>query len=229
MAGAVTAPGADQGSISESKQSSTRLSLEASTRIPLDIGVQARIQTPHWVRFTLGVGFTPGMYLGIVNDVVNATNPYSPLRTSVTSVYDDGWSYNARVGLRPSERAGLYLDFGYANVNLNGKLDVSDMAQSFGMPIVAVDSPSYEIRTDLDMLMFELGWEGHLGERALLGAGLGLLVPLGSETETSANFDETRVDQAAQVASEAAALLDAGMEKHAYVPTIAVRLGYDLF
>jgi hypothetical protein len=174
-----------------------------------------------------------------VNDTLSGAGLYDSIAAAaVASAFDGGYSYNFRAGLRPAADGGVYLDAGYSHTGLDGVVDLGNMlssqASGGALPPQArrlagnIDA-SYDLKTSLDMLMLELGWEGHWGARALLGLGVGLMAPLGAKTELSGGRGSAALaSEMRAIAQEAAETLDSNLTKYGYLPSVTLRLGADL-
>lgn len=207
----------------------TRLSLEAVTRLPLDIGAQVRLQTSTWFRLSAGAGFVPEAYVSVVNDTLRDANLYNSITAAaVSSAFESGLTYNFRVGIRPSPNGGIYLDAGYAHTSLDGEFDLSSMLRGQGQRLPGAADAKYQLQTSLDMLMFELGWEGNIGKRMLLGIGLGLMATLDAKTDVSGGEGGLATTALKEIAAEAATTLDSNLTQYGYLPTLTLRLGADL-
>lgn len=208
-----------------------QLSLEAATRMPIDVGGQVRLQSPFWLRVTAGAGVVPRGYVGMLNGALAANNVYDPIAESlINSAFESGWTYNFRVGIRPSRTLGLYADVGIGRAQLSGGLDVATVAATTDttLPVNDFDAYGYGVETNFDLLIAEVGWEGHIGDHFLLGIGVGLLAVTNAQSTATANFEEAQTEVITEATDEATALLDDTIESYGYLPTLTVRLGFDL-
>ncbi|MCA9598254.1 MAG: hypothetical protein KC776_33310 [Myxococcales bacterium] len=190
------------------------LSLEGVTRIPVDVGGQIIFETPIGLRFGGGYGAIPSAYVNVV------TGAASNASGSDLSIFDGGHVWRAQIGMRPIPKLGFYLDAGYAKVTLNGSVDPA----SFGT-ITGVTLYPSGVTTTLDMWFAELGYQGHVGDRVVLGLGVGLMGTMSSSTQV----DEPSQNTTAQaLTAEATNTVDQQIERYGFIPNLTLRLGFDL-
>jgi hypothetical protein len=131
-----------------------------------------------------------------------------------------GHTWRVQAGLRPFRALGLYGDFGYARLRAKGSLDLS----SAGVPALAQLGGGYRADTTLDMWLVELGYQAELADRVVLALALGAMGTFEATTTISA------VDGAPgnSLLNDAAAQADSALESYGIVPTLTLRLGFDL-
>jgi hypothetical protein len=195
------------------------LSLEAATRAPVDVSVQARFETPGGLRLGGGYGWLPSSYLGFVARAATlATGTDSGTGALAAHGYQHGRSWHAVVGLRPFHNTGVYLDAGYAEVRLGGAIATSVLV---GSPDVV---GAYSVATTTRMWLVELGYQAQIADRIVFAVGIGATGVLASHTTASADqgtaLPQSTVDAATQS-------LDDSM-RHLLLPTLDARLGFDL-
>jgi hypothetical protein len=197
------------------------LSLEAVTHAPIDMGVQLGLETPQGLRLFGGYGFVPGTYMGLLTGVAANASGNSYAAALLDQAKYQGHTWRIQAGLRPFRAIGLYGDFGYARLSAKGSLDLS----SSGMPVLEALGGGYVATTNLDMWLVELGYQGELADRLVLGLALGCMGTLKSKT-TIAAVDGAPTNNA--ILNSAASQADAALEKYGIVPTLTLRLGFDL-
>jgi hypothetical protein len=197
------------------------LSLEGVTHAPIDAGFQVGLETPQGLRLFAGYGWVPGSYMSLLTGVAaNASSsPYA--RALLDETKYEGHTWRLQAGFRPFRSLGLYADIGYAQVNAKGSLDLA----SSGIPQLAALGGGYQAQTRLDMWLVELGYQGQLADRIVLGLALGAMGTIGSTTSITA-VDGAPTNQA--ILSSAATQADTALEKYGIVPTLTLRLGFDL-
>lgn len=197
------------------------LSLEGVTRIPVDVGVQAGVETPFGLRLFASYGWVPQAYIGALTGIAaNATDDVRA-RLLLDSVDYSGHTTRITIGVRPFRRLGLYLDAGYAHVRLNAARDLPDI----DIPGVVVLRGGYRATTGLDLWVAELGYQAELGRRLVLGAGVGVVGPIDAKTTITA-VNGAPDDPA--IRADAVRTVDRSFERYGYVPTLTLRLGFDL-
>jgi hypothetical protein len=197
------------------------LSVEGVTHAPVDIGAQLGIETPQGVCLFGGYGFVPGGYMNLLTGIAASASRNAYAEALLNDARYAGHVWRVQVGLRPFRSLGLYADVGYAQLSARGDLDLS----SSSVPQLAALGGGYQARTRLDMWLVELGYQGQLADRLVLGLALGAMGTFNSTTTISAvNGAPTN----SLVLGSAAGQADAALEKYGIVPTLTLRLGFDL-
>ena len=197
------------------------LSLEGVTHAPIDMGFQLGLETPQGVRLFAGYGWVPGSYMNLLTSIAaNASgSPYA--QTLLDDTQYAGRTWRLQAGFRPFRAIGLYADVGYAQVNANGSLDLA----SSSIPQLAALGGGYQAHTRLDMWLVELGYQGQIADRLVLGLALGAMGTLNSTTSITAVNGAPTNDA---ILNSAATQADTALEKYGVVPTLTLRLGFDL-
>ena len=117
------------------------------------------------------------------------------------------------IGFRPV--AGLYLDVGYARVDLSGAL--------------RADQYSYSIDTTLHMWTAEIGYQAQIADRLVLALGLGVMKTFSASSSVEADFELGRSARALAITSDAVDEYDHKLEQYGIVPTLTARIGWDFF
>jgi hypothetical protein len=197
------------------------LSLEAVTHAPIDMGAQLGVETPQGLRLFGGYGVVPGSYMGLLTGIAANASDNAYAQTLLNDARYRGHTWRVQVGLRPFRALGLYADVGYARLNARGDLDLA----ASSIPQLARLGGGYEASTALDMWLVELGYQGQIADRLVLGLALGCMGTFNATTTISAvNGAPTSNALLGDAASQA----DAALEKYGIVPTLTLRLGFDL-
>jgi hypothetical protein len=197
------------------------LSLEGVTHAPVDVGVQLGLETPQRLRLFGGLGWVPSGYMGLLTGIAANGSGNSYARALLEHGEYTGNTWHIQAGWRPFRSLGLYGDIGYARVNATGALDLA----SSGVPQLAMFGGGYVAKTQLDMWLIELGYQGELADRLVLGLALGVMGTFNSTTRINA-VDGAPSNNA--ILTSAATQADTALEKYGYVPTLSLRLGFDL-
>jgi hypothetical protein len=196
------------------------LALEGVTRAPIDVGVQAGVEAPFGLRLFGGYAWVPQVYIGTLMDIAASAAGDSRARMVLDSVDYSGRTLRVMLGVRPFSRLGLYLDAGYANVRLKASRVIPELL----VPGVVLPRGGYRATTDLDLWVIELGYQLQFSRRFVLAAALGVTGTLDARTGIvptgGAPNDPALRDGARQV--------DSAFERYGYVPTLTLRLGFDL-
>jgi hypothetical protein len=185
------------------------------------LGVQLGVETPQGLRLFAGYGWVPGSYMSLLTGVAANASGNSYAKTLLKHATYDGHTWRVQVGWRPFRAIGLYGDVGYAQVRANGALDLA----SSSIPQLAMFGGGYTANTRLDMWLLELGYQGELADRIVLAVALGAVGTFNSTTSiTAVNGAPT----SNAILNAAASQADAALEKYGIVPTLTLRLGFDL-
>ena len=209
------------GKAAEQRRKAWMLDLEGVTHAPIDMGVQLGLETPQGLRLFGGYGWVPGSYMNLLTGIAaNASsNAYAD------ALLDDaeyrGRTWRVQLGWRPFRAIGLYGDIGYARLTAEGALNLA----SSRIPQLAVFGGGYEANTRLDMWLIELGYQAQIADRLVLGLALGAMGTLDATTRiTAVNGAPTN----SAILNTAATEADNALEKYGVVPTLTLRLGFDL-
>jgi len=209
------------GKAAEQRQKAWLLSVEGVTHAPIDMGLQLGLETPQGLRLFGGYGWVPGSYMNLLTGIAASASHNSYADALLDDAEYRGHTWRVQVGWRPFRAIGLYGDVGYARLNANGALDLA----SSSVPQLAVFGGGYEANTHLDMWLVELGYQSQIADRLVLGLALGAMGTLDATTRiTAVNGAPTNSAILNTAASEA----DSALEKYGIVPTLTLRLGFDL-
>jgi hypothetical protein len=109
---------------------------------------------------------------------------------------------------------------GYAQLRANGSLDLS----STSVPALAALGGGYDATTRLDMWLVELGYQGQLEDRVVLAVALGVMATFNSRT----TIVSVEGAPSSRLLDEIATQADSALESYGIVPTLTLRLGFDL-
>jgi hypothetical protein len=195
------------------------LSLEAVTHAPIDMGAQLGLETPQRLRLFAGYGWVPGSYMNLLTGIAASASGNSYARALLDDAEYRGHTWRVQVGFRPFRNLGLYGDVGYARLRAKGSLDLASSSVS----ALADLGGGYRADTKLDMWLFELGYQGQIADRLVLGLALGAMGTVESTT-TIASVDGA---PSSRLLNDAATQADEALESYGIVPTLTVRLGFD--
>jgi hypothetical protein len=208
-------------SAAERRRKAWILSVEGVTHAPIDIGIQVGGETPQGLRLSGGYGWVPGSYMNLLTGIAANASGNSYAQALLNQAQYQGHTWRAQIGWRPFRAIGLYGDVGYAQLSAKGSLDLA----SSGIPKLAMFGGGYTANTRLDMWLVELGYQGELADRVVLALALGAMGTFNSTTSiTAVNGAPTNN----AILNAAAAQADTALEKYGVVPTLTLRLGFDL-
>lgn len=211
------------------------LDLEASTDVPVALGVTAGLELPLGLRASSSLGTLPRGYVSLINAVVQSfPNTYNQATGDlIEQTLQSSLVWRSHVGWATS--LGLYFDAGYGLVALGGGTSTEALLAAVTgqqAPGQGGASQDYAITSTLHMLDLEVGWKGELGEGFTLRAGLGLAGTLAASSSVDAEFTPARpAGQRLVKEFEAYAegyLVDT-YTSYVFTPVISLGLGYRLF
>lgn len=209
------------GKVAEARRDAWLLSLEGATHAPVDVGAQVGLETPQGLRVFAGYGFVPGGYMSLLTGIAASASGDSYARRLLEDSRYSGKTWRVQVGIRPFRKLGLYTDVGYSRLTARGDWDLA----SSDVPQLAALGGGYQARTALDLWLVEVGYQAQLADRLVLGVALGCMGTFGASTRIVA-VDGAPTDSA--ILSSAARDADSALQKYGYVPTLTLRLGFDL-
>jgi hypothetical protein len=196
------------------------LSVEGVTHAPIDVGLSVAFEAPPGLRVSGGYGWVPGSYMDLLTNVAASASEGGYARALLERADYEGHTWRLQVGVRPFRSLGLYADVGYLRLDATGSLDLADS----GIEQLEALRGGYRAHTKLDMWLVELGYQAQVADRLVFALGLGAIGTLSSTTTISA-IDGARTNKyLGTVESET----DAALEKYGIVPTLTLRVGFDL-
>jgi hypothetical protein len=197
------------------------LSLEGTTRVPIDVGVQAGVETPFRVHASIAYGWVPSAYSGLLSGIAASVSGDALAAAILNHTSYQGRTFRGQAGVRPFRSLGLYADFGYARLSLDGSLDLA----ASGVPSLQGLSGGYQAHTTVDMWLVEVGSQHEFWDSVIMGLAFGVMGTFDARTTiVSVNGAPTSPDL-----GEAAKQADAALKAYGFVPTITLRLGFDFF
>jgi hypothetical protein len=194
-------------------------SMEGATRTPVDVGVQATLESPFHLRLSAGYGWVPTSYSSLFTGIASSASGNAEVSAILTHASYQGRTLRAAIGVRPFTTAGLHIDFGYARLNLDGALDLA----ASGVPALESQSGVYQAHATMDAWLVEIGSQFEAWG-VVCGFAFGLMRTFAAHTTVSAANGAS----ANQLLGSAAQQADAALKTYGYVPTLTLRLGFDL-
>lgn len=198
-----------------------RLSIEGTTHAPIDMGAQASLETPIRIRLTFGLGWVPSAYSGLLTGIAASASGDAQVGAILNHTNYQGRTFRGQAGVRPFRSLGLYADLGYARLNVDGTLDLA----ASGVPSLQVLGGGYQAHTTVDMWLVEIGSQHEFWDSVVLGLAVGVMGTFDARTSiTSANGAPT-----SPALGQAVKQTDDALKSYGFVPTITLRLGFDVF
>jgi hypothetical protein len=196
------------------------LSVEAVTHAPLDLGVQAGVETPFGLRLFGGYGWVPSAYSGLLTGIAASASGDARAELLLRRANYQGHTWRIQLGVRPFRSLGFYGDVGYAKLSVDSSLDLSES----GVPELAGLGGGYEAHTDVDLWLFELGYQGEVKNRLVWALALGMVGTFDARTRIASVQGAPTSPALDEVAERG----DAALESYGFIPTLTFRLGFDL-
>jgi hypothetical protein len=206
--------------ISDRAREGWLLSVEGVTHVPLDVGAELGVETPFGLRLFAGYGFVPEAYIGALTGIAANATGDPRARILLDAVEYSGRTARVTLGVRPFRKLGFYLDAGYVHLRLEAARDIPDLS-SFGLVPIRGGSRA---TSGFDLWVVELGYQLQLAQRLVLAAGLGVTGTLDAKTRIAPTGGAPN-DPALP---EAARQVDVAFERYGYLPTLTLRIGFDL-
>ena len=195
------------------------LSMEGATRTPVDVGVQATLESPFHVRISAGYGWVPTAYSGLFTGIASAASGNAEVAAILNHASYQGRTLRAAIGVRPFTTAGLHVDVGYTRLNLDGALDLA----ASGVPALEIQGGIYQAHTTMDAWQVEIGSQFEEWG-VVFGFAFGLMRTFAAQTTVST----ANGAPASPLLGPAAQQADAALKTYGYVPTLTLRLGFDV-
>jgi hypothetical protein len=195
------------------------LSVEGATRTPVDVGVQATVESPFHLRFSAGYGWVPAAYSSLFTGIASSASGNAEVSAMLNHASYQGRTFRAAIGVRPFNASGLHIDVGYVRLNLDGTLDLA----SSGVPALESQGGVYQSHTTMDAWLVEIGSQFEEWG-VVFGVALGLTRTFAAHTTVSG----TNSSSASSLLGPAAQQADSALKTYGYVPTLTLRLGFDL-
>ena len=130
-----------------------------------------------------------------------------------------GRTLRAAIGVRPFTAAGLHVDVGYTRLNLDGALDLA----ASGVPALEIQGGIYQAHTTMDAWQVEIGSQFEEWG-VVFGFAFGLMRTFAAQTTVSTANGASSNPLLGPAAQQA----DAALMTYGYVPTLTLRLGFDV-
>lgn len=208
----------EPGTESKDRTKDFTLAIEGAANIPLDVGFEAGVDMPFGLRIFGGYGWIVAPYSTFLR---GASIADGPARVTINEARASGYLLRAKLGIRPFRKLGLYFDAGYARAELDGSVDLTGSVSGVGSI-----SGGYNASSSLDLWLVELGYQAKIENRLVLAAGLGFTGTIAANTTVSPLGVAQQSDPTAIRLSEASA--DRALEKYGYIPTLNLKLGFNL-
>jgi hypothetical protein len=197
------------------------LSIEGATHAPVDMGVLATLDTPIRMRLTFGYGWVPSAYSGLLTGIAASASGDPQVSAILNHTNYQGRTFRGQAGVRPFRSLGLYADFGYARLNIDGTLDLA----ASGVPALQALGGGYQAHSTVDMWLVEIGSQDEFWDAVVMGLAFGVMGTFDARTSITADNGAPT----SPVLGQAAKQTDAALKSYGFVPTITLRLGFDFF
>jgi hypothetical protein len=176
-------------------------------------------ETPFGLHVYAGIGWIPSSYASLLRGIAASATGDPQARALLEQADYTGNTWRIQIGIRPFKHVGLYLDGGYSRVTFSGSANLSES----GDPTLVAVGGNYVSSTALDMWLLELGYMGEVKNRLVLGGALGVMRTMDSSS-TFKRTDGASSPFFGALASRA----DTALESYGIVPTLTLRVGFDV-
>jgi hypothetical protein len=196
------------------------LAVAGATHAPIDLGVLATLETPFRLRLSFGYGWVPPAYSALLTGIAASESGDAQAAAILNHASYQGHTFRGQAGVRPFRSLGLFVDVGLARLSADGSLELA----ASGIPALRALGGGYRAHTTVDMWLLEVGSQHEFWHTVVLGFAVGVMGTLSSQTDiVSVNGAPT-----SPLLGQAAGQADAAIKSHGYVPTVTLRLGFDL-
>ncbi|HEY6562179.1 MAG TPA: hypothetical protein VI072_33155 [Polyangiaceae bacterium] len=222
-----TSPAQDRGHTrsedAENFRDQWMVALSLATHAPVDLGLELAVETPIRLRFLAGLGYVPSGYLSVITGaLVGADALNDESRTLIEDGFESGRAWRLGIGIRPFKNFGAYLDGGFSHLSVSGSIDANEARELTGVRL----STSYKVKSSLSAWFLELGYQGLIADRVLLAFGFGVMRSINSRTSADPTGQPSATESLFDDAATNAA--DDAIEKYGIIPTLNLRLGFDV-
>jgi hypothetical protein len=169
----------------------------------------------------MGYGWIPSAYSGLLTGIAASASGNAQVGAILNHTSYQGHTFRVQTGVRPFRSLGLYADFGYARLSLAGSLDLA----TSGVPSLQGLGGGYQAHTTVDMWLVEVGYQHEFWDSVTMGLSLGVMGTFAAQTSITAKNGAPTSPALDQAAKET----DVALRSYGFVPTISLRLGFDLF
>lgn len=164
--------------------------LEVGTEMPVTVGATVAAIWPSGWRISSGLGYLPGSYVALINEVVQQF-PYSydaDTGDLIEETLQNSLIWRTHLGWQTDY--GLYFEGGYRLTTLGG--GTSTEALLIGITNWEGSnsengSGTYDVRSTLHMLDGEVGWSTEITERWAFRTGLGVAATFAASSSVASN------------------------------------------
>ena len=166
--------------------------VELATDFPVQVGPSVRLETPHRLRISTGLGIMPAGYLDTINSVAVGAGWYDQQTADLLSfALEDSVVWSTRVGGRVLANRGLYVQGGYNLVTLGGGVsgvELVSAATGQALPSDLGVGRTMNVESTAHMLNVEAGWEWAFLNSGLIRVGVGGSFTVSADTAISPNW-----------------------------------------
>jgi len=159
------------------------LSVLVRTDVPLFTGVSGEWESAGRARLGGGLGFFPGSYLDLINDLSVSSGWYDQLTADLIDLaLKRSLMLHVDAGMRPWSDGHFLVDVGFQVAWLGGGATSQELVEAMGGP-TTTQSAQFRARASDTMFTFGVGWEFEPLERGLVRIGLGGATTVGARAK----------------------------------------------
>jgi hypothetical protein len=191
---------------------------ESIATVHSGLPAKPRSTSKDWMLSVEAATWVPDAYSSLFTGIASSASGNTQVAAILTHATLQGRTFRTALGVRPFAGSGLHLDIGYARLSLDGSL----AADALGNPVLASQGGALHARSAIDAWQVEIGSQVE-GWGVVLGFALGLMRI--SAAQTSITAPGSALDP---MLASAAQQTDAALKSYGYVPTLTLRLGFDV-
>lgn len=203
-----------------------RLYGEVLTDTPVQVGGRLVVETPRRLRAGTSVGYLPGPYVDVINELLVSTEVYSQETADLIKIaLQNSLLWRAHVGWRPVADLGTYVELSYTWMGLGGGVSgETDLTSGTELsPPVSGTEAEFNLDSSIHMAGVEAGYVWEWDSGLTLRAGMGIAVTLDANFTAEARGGEAGKEQVEKAAKD---YLDSVFERWVHPPYVALAVGY---
>lgn len=215
--------------------SDLHLDVEVGTELPIAVGGTLALEWSSGLRASTGVGYLPGAYVALINEVVQSfPDAYDDATGDlIEQTLQNSLIWRTHVGWQLPH--GMYIDGGYGLAALGGGTSTEALLSGLtgrDAPSPSASSRSYSVGSVLHMLDLEFGWKTVFRERLTFRTGLGVAATIAASATVEADdlpVQPSRQRLVREFEDFSERYLVDTYTTYVFSPVVTIALGYRLF
>jgi len=148
--------------VGDDAASGWHLNGEVFTTAPVEVGGAVQLETPGRFRLTTSLGVLPNTYIDAAHDLAVGAEVYDAQTAAfISNSLKSSLIWRAHAGWRPFPSLGLYVEGGYALMNIGGGVATTDVVEAVIGQSISGDYGAFNVDATFHMVDAEIGWQVH--------------------------------------------------------------------